>query len=184
MLNYIDENVRDINEIKQKYVISNEMTKEEFAADDIRDLVAAICGKEYLDAESAETRWHMRTNAAKNIGLTLISLMEAQQGFPDRDDFEPVIIYDERIGKIPYSYTDPVVDYDIHGEPELMRIECDETFLYAMIKLGVVRCFERGADGKFANFSAIYNLNKLLNEATEPFSKIIERVPLHKKVGK
>ena len=183
MLNLIGEEIKDINDIKQKYVIKNEMTKEEYAADDIQDLVAAICGREYLDAEGAETRWHMRTKTAKKIGLTIITLMEKQKDFPDQDDFEPVIIYDERIGKIPYSYTDPVVDYNIHGEPELMRIECDETFLYSLIKLGVVRCFERRTDGKFASLSKQHDLNELLVAAIEPFIKVVERVPLHKKIG-
>ncbi|WP_312648923.1 hypothetical protein [Aminipila sp.] len=99
MLNLVGEEIKDIEEIKQKYVISLEMPKELYAADEIRELVATICGKEYVDAECAETRWHMRTKTAKNIGLTLITLMEAEKGFPDDDAFEPVIIYDERIGK-------------------------------------------------------------------------------------
>lgn len=183
MLNLVSEEVRNIEEIKQKYVISLEMAKELYVADEIRELVVAICGKTYVDAECAETRWHMRTKTAKKIGLTLITLMESEQGFPEDDSFEPIIIYDERIGKIPYSYTDPVVDYDIHGEPELMRIECDESFLYSMIKLGVVRCFERGTDGKFASFTKLYDVEKLLDEAVEPFRHIDERVPLHKKLG-
>lgn len=54
------------------------------------------------------TRWHMRTKTVKNIGLTLITLMKAEQDFPDDDTFEPIIIYDERMEKIPYSYTDSI----------------------------------------------------------------------------
>ncbi len=183
MLNLVSAEVKDIEEIKQKYVISLEMSKELYAADELQELVAAICGKEYMDAESAETRWHLRTKAAKNIGLTLITLAEAEQGFPDDDNFEPIIIYDERIGKVPYSYTEPVVDYEIHGQPELMRVEGEESFLFSMLKLGVVRCFERGVDGRFTSFTRLYNLEQMIDQAIEPFRHMEERVPLHKKLG-
>lgn len=51
-----------------------------------------------------------------------------------------------------------------------------------MIKLGVVRCFEKDADGKFASFTKLYDVDKLLDEAVEPFRHIDEKVPLHKKL--
>lgn len=184
MLNKFGPEIKDINEIQQKYVVFLELTDELYGADDMPEMVAAVCGRSYVDAEWEETKWHMRQKTATNVGLYIITAMEASMGFPDDDEFEPIIMYDERTGKIPYNYTDPVVDYDIHGKPQLIRLECDETFLYSLIRMGIICCYARGDDGKFADFRDLYDINKMLDEAIEPFRHITDqRVPLHKKLG-
>lgn len=96
---------------------------------------------------------------------------------------ESIIIYDERIGKIPYSYTDANVDYDIHGNPEMIRVECDKTFIYSLEKARLIAVFVRDEDGDYKRISSILDLDGELEKELEPFKKISERVPLHKKLG-
>ena len=171
-------------DLTKAYFIHLPQEDKQYECDDFESLVATICGNEYFDCEWADTRWHVRREAAGNIGTYLCMILEANNGFldddEDHDDYEPVIIYDERIGKIPYNYTDPVVDYDIHGEPKPIHIESDKAFIYSLMQLGAIRVCEI-KDGEFV---AIKDVEGKLEEELEVFRNLeFDRVPLHKKFG-
>lgn len=167
-------------DLTKKYLIHIPSDDRYYECDDFTELVAAVCGAAYVDAEWAETRWHVRRETAANIGLYICTSIEASMGFPDDDEFEPVIIYDERIGKIPYNYTDPVVDYEIHGEPHPIHIESNEAFIYSLMRLGAIRVCEIH-NGELI---AITDVAGKLEEELEKFRNLdFDRVPLHKKFG-
>jgi hypothetical protein len=153
-------------------------------ADDMRDLAAAVCGEEYYECDFAETRWQMRVSAAKPLALGAMAMESIALGMSDEefDETENLIVYDERIGKIPYSYTDPVVDYDIHGDPMPIRVECDETFIYSLAKANLIAVFEKSGNA-YKNILEIHDVDALIDKALEPFRLITERAPLHKKFG-
>jgi hypothetical protein len=191
MINLIFENGKEIKKKEGKYAIgltSGEM----YETDSFRELVAVVCGLEYQDCECAETELHMRINTAKKLGLFFMTAEEFDMGTldalleeEDDDDEiqENIIVYDERIGKIPYSYTDANVDYDIHGTPELIRVECDKTFIYTLEKARMIAVFVRLEDGEYRRISLVVDLDEEIEKELEPFKKITDRVPLHKKLG-
>lgn len=192
MINLVFENGKEVKEKEGQYLIGL-TTGEIYETDSFRELVAVVCGLEYQDCESAETELHMRVKAAKRIGLATMTAEEMNLSddllLEDEDEDEEeliresIIIYDERIGKIPYSYTAANVDYDIHGNPELIRVECDKTFIYTLEKDRLIAVFVRGADGEYKRISAVMDLDEEIEKELAPFKKITERVPLHKKLG-
>lgn len=191
MINLVFENGKAIKEKEGAYLIGLP-SGEIYEADSFRELAAVICGFEFLDCESAETELHMRVAAAKRIGLATMAAEELNAGLSkvkDEDQIElneTIIIYDERIGKIPYSYTDANVDYDIHGNPELIRVECDKTFIYTLEKDRLVAVFVRNAAGEYQRISAVLDLDEEIKKELIPFKEAAEkqgRVLLHKKLG-
>lgn len=192
MINLVYAEGKEIKEKKGKYLIGL-TTGEIYEADSFRELVAVVCGPEYQDCECAETEMHMRVKAAKRIGLATMTAeemeLEDDRSLDEDDDTEireSIIIYDERIGKIPYSYTDANVDYDIHGNPELIRVECDKTFIYTLEKDRLVAVFVRNAAGEYQRISAVLDLDEEIEKELLPFKEAAEkqgRVLLHKKLG-
>lgn len=188
MLNLVFENGQEIKEKEANFLVTN-LDGQIFEADDFRELTAAVCGREYLDCECAETELHMRIKQAKMLGLMIMTEEEENRRLnvdlvgPDVDLTEPIIVYDERIGKIPYSYTDPIVDYDIHGEPELIRVECDESFILSLELANMVVVFEK-ENGKYLRITGTREIEEELERHVERFRRLNgERVPLHKKLG-
>lgn len=190
MINLLYENGKEIKEKEGNYLIGL-LNGEFYEADSFRELTAVVCGLEYQDCECAETELHMRVKAAKRIGLATMTAEE--MNMTDFDQLESeneeeteikegIIIYDERIGKIPYSYTDANVDYDIHGTPELIRVENDKTFIYTLEKDRLIAVFVKNGD-EYNRISTALDLNEEIEKELEPFKKMIERVPLHKKLG-
>ncbi|WP_206457874.1 hypothetical protein [Anaerovorax sp. IOR16] len=190
MINLVYDGQKEIKEKEGKFLIAT-LDKNMYETDSFKEMAAVICGKEYLDCDSAETEMHLRINAAKNIGLWVMTAEEIENGLLDTEEDEnagfeeSIIIYDERIGKIPYSYTDPVVDYDIHGDPQLIRVECDETFIYSLEKNRLIAAWEK-VDGEYQRFLQTKDLDALIEKELVSFKEAAEkqgRVPLHKKLG-
>lgn len=196
MINLVFEDGKELKEKEGKYLIGL-LEGTIYEADSFRELTAVICGLEYQDCECAETELHMRVKAAKRIGLATmaaeeLNMTDYDQLEPDDEDNaeerfgESIIIYDERIGKIPYSYTDANVDYDIHGTPELIRVECDKTFIYSLEKDRLIAVFVKEEDGEYKRISAVMNLDDEIEKELIPFKAVAGReegVPLHKKLG-
>jgi hypothetical protein len=156
-----------------------------YEGDDMRDMAAAVCGEDYYKCAGEDARWHMRRDAAAPIALFTMSMesMELDMSDEEFDEWEGLILYDERIGKIPYSYTDPEVDYDIHGDPIPIRLECDETFIYSLVKARLAAVVEKSAGGEYKILTEIYDLDELLEKAIAPFKALNKTSPPHKKFG-
>ncbi len=191
MINLVFKDGKELKEKEGKYLVGL-LNGEIYEADSFRELTAVVCGLEYQDCECAETELHMRVKTAQKIGLATLAAEDLNMTDYDQlendnegeDEIrESIIIYDERIGKIPYSYTDANVDYNIHGSPELIRVECDKTFIYSLEKDRLIAVFMRDEDGKYKRISAVLSLDVEIEKELEPFKKITERVPLHKKLG-
>lgn len=194
MINLVFKDGKELKEKEGKYLVGL-LNGEIFESDSFRELTAVVCGLEYQDCECAETELHMRVKAAKRIGLATMAAEELSMTDYNQleDDSEgedvireSIIIYDERIGKIPYSYTDANVDYDIHGDPELIRVECDKTFIYSLEKDRLIAVFMRDEGGEYKRISAVMDLNAEIEKELIPFKAAAEkegRVPLHKKLG-
>lgn len=191
MINLVFKDGKEIKDKEGKYLIGL-IDGSICEADSFRELTAVVCGLEYQDCECAETELHMRVKAAKKIGLATMTAEELNTISADRpendteelaENRENIIIYDERIGKIPYSYTDANVDYDIHGNPELIRVESDKTFIYSLEKDRLIAVFVRDDEGDYKRISEIFDLDEEIEKELEPFKKIADRVPLHKKLG-
>lgn len=171
MINIIkDKKGNQIIEPKERYII--EMLDESMIeAGSFREATAVVVGSEYIDCETAETEWHMRLNAAIGIGLVILAT----------EDNAKTIVYDERIGKIPYSYTDPNPDYKIPENPELIRIECDETFILTLAKLGYIRLWEK-TDGDYKDYMNRGNADQEIEEYLVQFKGKVQNIPLHEKL--
>ncbi|MDD4566128.1 MAG: hypothetical protein PHE79_11725 [Eubacteriales bacterium] len=188
MINLVFKDGKELKKKEGKYIIGL-LDGEIYEADNFRELTAVVCGLEYQDCECAETELHMRVKAAKRIGLATMTAEEmtnSSQNDEDGDESgirESIIIYDERIGKIPYSYTDANVDYAIHGNPELIRVECDKTFIYSLEKNRLIAVFMRMDDGEYKRIPSVLDIDTEIEKELEPFKRITERVPLHKKLG-
>lgn len=186
MINIVFKDGKELKDKEGKYIIGT-LDGKIHEADSFKEMVAVICGLEYQECECAETEFHMRYHAAKRIGLAAmvaeeLELMESGDE-NDEDIKESIIIYDERIGKIPYSYTTPEVDYEIHGDPQLIRVECDETFIYSLEKARLIAVWEK-IDGEYQRYIQIKDLEAELDKAIDPFRNLCrDRVPLHKKLG-
>lgn len=142
-----------------------------YGVNDFREATAAIIGNEYLDCETAETEWLMRLDSAKGIGLNIIA----------NEDNANVILYDERIGKIPYSYTDTNPEYNIPENPELIRVECDETFILTLAKLRFIRLWIKSED-TYNDYLKINNFEEQIVKFLEPFKDKEIVIPLHERI--
>lgn len=152
---------------EQRYVIA--VNNKIYDAETLRELVACICGEDYMENQSAETDWHMRRNAAKVIGMSRMMEEEMAAG---KELPEDIIVYDERWGKIPYSLTDTdePVDYEIHVEnPTLIRIESDKTFLYTLAKGDFVVILEKDESGEHKDWLSTLDLDSLIEEELKKF---------------
>lgn len=185
MINIIFRDGKELKKKEGQYLIGLP-SGEIYEADSFRELVAVVCGLEYQDCESAETELHMRVKTAKRIGLATMAAEELDMTDSNEEDIpESIIIYDERIGKIPYSYTDANVDYDIHGTPELIRVENDRTFIYSLEKDRLIAVYLKD-EGEYKRLSSALNLDDEIEKELGPFREVGEkqgRVPLHKKLG-
>lgn len=139
---------------------------------DFREATAAVTGTTYLDCESAETEWHVRTDSAKKIGLMILATEEGAR----------TIVYDERIGKIPYSYTDPNPDYDIPEDPELIRVESEFAFIGTLAKIEHIIVWEK-TENDYQDIRKVRDLDAELEADRLRFADRIQRIPLHKRLG-
>ena len=62
-----------VKEPEKRFQMMKAMDDNMYEADDYRDLVAILCGTDYYESQSAETDWHMRVDAAKELCLALIA---------------------------------------------------------------------------------------------------------------
>jgi len=166
-----DRNGNQLAEPQEQFVIEFPDGRMVEAAD-FREATAAITGTTYLDCESAETEWHVRTDAAKQIGLSILAM----------EDDARVIVYDERIGKIPYSYTDPNPDYDIPENPEIIRVESEFAFVITLALIEHIIVWERVGDD-YKDIREVRYLDLELLQDHLRFEDSIQRVPLHKRLG-
>jgi hypothetical protein len=171
MINIIkDKNGNQVKEPEDRFVIEM-IDRSMVEARDFREATAAVVGMEYVDCETAETEWHMRLDAAKGIGLTILA----------NEDEAKTIVYDERIGKIPYSYTDPNPDYTIPDGAELIRIECDETFILTLAKMKYIRVWEK-TDSDYKDYLKINDIEHEIEEHLNQFRDKKQSIPLHERI--
>lgn len=159
-----------VGEVKGKYIV--EHTDESMiGCDEYRDATAAVAGRTYLDCETAEVELLMRMEIAKKIGLFMNAL-------GSRDS---VIVYDERIGKIPYSYTDANPDYSIPENPEIIRVEDDEMFLLSLHKIRRITLWVRiGEDGEnYKRVDQLVDVDQRVEELAKIYREKRTPVPLH-----
>ncbi|MEY8368150.1 hypothetical protein D1155_09160 [Anaerotruncus sp. 80] len=180
-----------VKEPEKRFQMMKAMDDNMYEADDYRDLVAILCGTDYYESQSAETDWHMRVDAAKELCLALIASTEVEAEMAgelgeDEELDEFIILYDERIGKIPYSLTGPDADYDIHVDnPELIRVESDKNLLWTLEKAQLIAVFEYDEDkGDYIRWLNHLDLDEMIAEETEYFRQHGDqtRMPLFKKL--
>lgn len=171
MINIIkDTNGKKIKEPEERFIIELvDGSMVEVA--NFKEATASVAGSEYLDCETAETEWHIRLDVAKRIGLIIIT----------NEDNDKTIVYDERIGKIPYSYTDPNPDYKIPNDPELIRIECDETFILSLAKMRYLKVWEKVQDD-YIDYLKIKNVDQEIGAYLETFRDKVQSIPLHHRI--
>ncbi len=192
MFNVIFDGRAKVKEPEKKFQMAKLFDDKMYEADDYRDLVAILCGADYYESQSAETDWHMRVDSAKELCLARMAAEEIEaemQGELGEDEELPeyIILYDERIGKIPYSLTGPDVDYEIHVEdPELIRVESNKNFLWTLEKAQMIAVFEYNEEqGKYVRWLNHLDLDSLIAEEAKFFREHGDqtRVPLFKKLG-
>ena len=189
MINKVYQEGKILKKNEGKYLI---LLAEDVAyeADSFMELAAVLCGLEYQDCEMAETAFLMRVAAAKMFGMAAMAAgdlelmddgVDEDEIDEDEDLMETIIMYHEVIGKIPYSYTGPEVDYAIHGRPGLIRVECDETFIYSLIQNNMVAVMERTEAGDYARLEELYDIDELMEAGLAPFKEKAktESVPPH-----
>ena len=171
MINIIkDKNGNQVKDPENKFVIEL-IDQSMFEVGSFAEATAAVISKEYLDCETAETEWHMRLDAAKGIGMTILA----------NEDDAKTIVYDERIGKIPYSYTDTNPDYAIPDGAELIRVECDETFILSLIKMRYIRLWEKSTND-YENYSKGHDIDREIETHVALFRDKAQSIPLHEKI--
>lgn len=191
MFNVVYDGRIQVKEPEKKYQITKLFDDKIYEADDFRDMVAVVCGQDYYESQSAETDWHMRVAAAKELGLALIAATEIdleQRGelAEDEEIEEFIIMYDERIGKLPYSVTGPEVDYNIHGQPKLIRVESNKSFLWTLEKTQLIAVYELDEEkDEYVRWLGNLDLDALITEEVRYFKECGDqtRVPLFKKLG-
>ncbi|NCF00587.1 hypothetical protein [Emergencia sp. 1XD21-10] len=192
MFNVVHDGRVQVKAPEKRFQMMKLMDDSMYEADDYRDLVAIICGTDYYESQSAETDWHMRVDAAKEMCLALIAASEVEAELAgelgeDEGLEEFIILYDERIGKIPYSLTGPDVDYEIHVDnPELIRVESDKNLLWTLEKAQLIAVFEYDKEtGDYVRWLNQLDLDGLIADETEYFREHGDqtRVPLFKKMG-
>lgn len=179
-----------VKEPEKKYQITKLFDDKIYEADDFRDMVAVICGSGYYESQSAETDWHMRVAAAKELGLALIAATEVDLGrrgelAEDEEIEEFIIMYDERIGKLPYSVTGLEVDYDIHGQPELIRVESNKSFLWTLEKTQLIAVYELDEEkDEYVRWLGNLDLDALIAEEVRYFRGHGDqnKMPLYKRL--
>lgn len=171
MINIIkNKNGNQVKDPEERYIV--EMTDGSMIeVRSFREATAAVVGMEYVDCETAETEWHMRLDAAKSIGLMTLA---------NEEDINAVV-YDERIGKIPYSYTDANPDYEIPADPELIRIECDETFILSLAKMRYIRVWEK-TNKEYEDYLKIRDIDQEIISNLVQFKDKMQNIPLHERV--
>lgn len=190
MFNAVYDGRVQVKEPEKKYQIGKLFDDKMYEADDFRDMVAVVCGSDYYESQSAETDWHMRVAAAKELGLALIAATEVdleQRGeiAEDEEIEEFIIMYDERIGKLPYSVTGPEVDYDIHGEPQLIRVESNKSFLWTLEKAQLIAVYEFDEEkNEYLRWLGNLDLDTLIAEEARYFREHGDqsKMPLYKKL--
>ena len=192
MFNVVHDGRVQVKAPEKRFQMMKLMDDSMYEADDYRDLGAIICGTDYYESQSAETDWHMRVDAAKEMCLALIAASEVEAELAgelgeDEGLEEFIILYDERIGKIPYSLTGPDVDYEIHVDnPELIRVESDKNLLWTLEKAQLIAVFEYDKEtGDYVRWLNQLDLDGLIADETEYFREHGDqtRVPLFKKMG-
>ncbi len=172
-------------EPEQKYLIGL-LSGEMYDCSDLRELTACVVGQDFMESMSAETDLHMRLAAARKLGLQRMMNEELEAG---HELPENVIVYDERMGKFPYSLTDTHVDYDIHVPEDqltIIRIETNKSFLYTLEKGQFIAVWEKNEEtGEYERWLNHLDLDALIEEEAEYMRKYgsQERPPFFKKLG-
>ncbi len=156
-----------------KYIVQIFGSDQMYSADTFEEMTCAIVGRPYLDCETAEVAWLARQDSAKRIGLMLNAMK----------DCDNIIMYDERAGKLPYSYTSPNPDYAIPENPVLIRLEDDLTFMYSLALIGYVVIFEK-IDGEYVNIKLNKDLAREIEEKLVIYRPYSQNVPLHQKLSR
>lgn len=170
MVNIIKEDGKKIREPVEQYVIEL-IDGCMFEVSNFKEATAVMVGSEYIDCESSETEWHMRLDKAKMIGLFILS----------NETNAKTVIYDERIGKIPFSYTDPNPDYSIPQNAELIRVECDESFMLSLAKMKYIRIWEKVSD-EYLNYLVNRNIDEEISSYISQFKQKMQSIPLHERL--
>ncbi len=171
MINIIKkENGNQVKDPEERYIIEK-TDGSMMESGSFREAVAAIIGTEYVDCETAETEWHMRLDAAISIGLMIQA----------NEENANIIVYDERIGKIPYSYTDVNPEYEIPADPELIRIECDETFILSLARMKYIRVWEKIEKG-YEDIKKIRDIDQEMVSYLEQFKDKKQNIPLYERL--
>ena len=172
-------------EPEQKYIIGL-LSGEMYDCADLRELTACVVGHDFLENQYAETDLHMRLAAARKLGLQRMMMNELEAGHELPED---VIVYDERMGKFPYSLTDTHVDYDIHVPEDqltIIRIETNKSFLYTLEKGQFIAVWEKNEEtGEYERWLNHLDLDALIEEEAAYMRQYgsKERPPLFKKLG-
>ncbi len=170
---------------EQKYLIGL-LSGEMYDCSDLRELTACVVGQDFMESMSAETDLHMRLAAARKLGLQRMMDEELEAG---HELPENVIVYDERMGKFPYSLTDTHVDYDIHVPEDqltIIRIETNKSFLYTLEKGQFIAVWEKNEEtGEYERWLNHLDLAALIEEEAEYMRKngSQQRPPFFKKLG-
>jgi hypothetical protein len=104
----------------------------------IHGATALVVGNEYLDAEDADTEWHMRVGVARREAMLAAAY--------DID----AVVFDSRIGIIENNYAARPGDSDYGyepdepaGEPVKILVDDEKLFLLSLVKLGSIKVLER-----------------------------------------
>lgn len=191
MFNVVHDGRNQLKEPEKKYQLMKIFDDNVYEADDFLDMAAIICGRDFYESQSAETDWHMRVDAAREICLALIAATEVEAEMAgelgeDEELDEFIIVYDERIGKIPYSLTGDI-DYDIHvPDPKVIRIESNKDLIWTLAKEELIVVVEYDDDkGEYIPWKDNLDLDALIAAEAEYFRTYGDqtRVPLFKKLG-
>lgn len=165
-----DESGKQLKNPEKKYIVET-LDRSMTEVENFREATAVVVGRDYIDCETAETEWLMRLDYAKKIGLFILA----------NEDQANIIVYDERIGKIPYSYTETNPDYKIPEEAELIRIESDETFILTLAKLRYIKVWIR-IENDYKNYLKNGDIDKEIEMYVNRFKEKAQNIPLHERL--
>ena len=115
----------------------------------------------------------MRCNYAKKTGLYYNAL----------NDINNIIVYDERIGKILYSYTESNPDYSIPDNPILIRIEDDITFILSLVNAKLITVWQKKDDEEYDLIKNVINIDEVIEKELVMFREKAVSIPLHQKLN-
>lgn len=132
-----------------------------YEANSLLSIAAIFLTNEYIDTDFADARWQMRRMYAKKIGMMAMMMEEMEKG---KELPENIIMYDDRMGKIPYSYLGER-DYEIHvpiNELKVIHLETTRCFLWSLANLDFCKIYEADEDGNLKSWTDLYDLKRLI----------------------